>query len=145
HYLETLKCPVDVVIPNAVPNFLQWMPGVESAIIADFETARAKEVFGQSDLIVCLVFNAIHRPGVQVAEWIRDSNGGKVMIDHQREPESWPDEIYSDIHKGSTAEMVYDFIAAYSDPETLTPEMARCLYAGIVTDSGSFRYPNTTA
>lgn len=142
HYLTRLGHDVRVVIPNMPPDFLRWLPGNEEVISADAHTDEAKAVFEGAEVIFCLDYNALHRSGPILSDFISASKARKVMIDHHREPEEWPNDTYSDTGKGSTAEMVYDLIQWWNGE--LNEDIANCLYVGIVTDSGSFRFPSTT-
>jgi phosphoesterase RecJ-like protein len=70
----------------------------------------------------------------------------KVLIDHHQQPQ---EEAFnygvSNTGKSSTCEMVYDFIAGSGYADKLDIDMATCLYTGIMTDTGSFRFPATSA
>ena len=70
----------------------------------------------------------------------------RILIDHHREPQ---EEVFtygiSDTGKSSTCEMIYDFIMAAGGEDKITIEIAECIYAGTMTDTGSFRFPSTTA
>ncbi|MEO6452663.1 MAG: DHHA1 domain-containing protein, partial [Ginsengibacter sp.] len=51
----------------------------------------------------------------------------------------------SDVNKSSTSEMVYDFIVESGYATKINENVAECLYAGVMTDTGSFRFASTTA
>ncbi|MEI9956735.1 MAG: DHH family phosphoesterase [Ferruginibacter sp.] len=74
------------------------------------------------------------------------AKGQRILIDHHREPQT---HVFaygiSDTGKSSTCEMVYDFIMDSGNEDKITPNIAECLYAGTMTDTGSFRFPSTTA
>ena len=67
-----------------------------------------------------------------------------IMIDHHQEPANYADYTYSDTSMSSTCEMVYHFIERLRAKNKITPEIASCLYTGIMTDTGSFRFSSTT-
>ncbi|NVK26832.1 MAG: bifunctional oligoribonuclease/PAP phosphatase NrnA [Flavobacteriia bacterium] len=144
HFLKGRGHDVRVVAPNEPPPFLRWLPGYNDVIMADVQSDLAKSAFDDADVIFVLDYNAIHRGGDLIQSWIQASKARKVMIDHHREPDTWPDDIYSDTAKGSTAEMVFDLIQWWDGDGELTTDIANSLYVGIVTDSGSFRFPSTT-
>ncbi len=143
-FLKAQGHDVKVVVPNPPPEFLRWMPEYDQVVIADAEPELSAKIFESAELIFCLDYNAIHRGGELVQDWISNSNARKVMVDHHQEPEDWPDDIYSDTAKGSTAEMVYDLIQWWEGDDQLNSDIASCLYVGIVTDTGSFRFSSTT-
>lgn len=144
-FLEARGHEVEVIVPNIPADFLRWMPGYDSVVSAEYEMEKSADLFAKADVIFCLDYNAISRAGKDIAPMIEASKARKVLIDHHREPESWPDDMYSDISKGSTAEMIFDMITLWNGQLEITPEIASCLYVGIVTDSGSFRFPSTSA
>lgn len=144
-YLEGLGHEVSVVVPNQPPHFLRWLPTHDRVIAADESLDKAQAAMESAEIIFCLDYNALHRAGNLLAPMIEGAGARKVLVDHHREPEEWPNDRYSDTGKGSTAEMVYDLIEMNNGLSAMTAEMATCLYVGIVTDSGSFRFPSTTA
>jgi phosphoesterase RecJ-like protein len=78
-------------------------------------------------------------------EALANAKAKKVMIDHHQQPESWPDFIYSDTEMSSTSQMIYEFCDLYGWLGYLDKPAAECLYTGIVTDTGSFKFSSTTA
>lgn len=144
HWLAKHGHQVQVVVPNAPADFLTWMPGTEDVLVADYHPEIAESRFAHADVIFCLDYNAISRAGELISPMIEAAKGRKVLIDHHREPERWPDDMYSDISKGSTAEMIFDVIHMWGGEKEMDSDIATCLYVGIVTDSGSFRFPSTS-
>ena len=69
----------------------------------------------------------------------------KVLIDHHLYPKAYWDYGTSIPAKSSTCEMVYDFINQSGDNELIDTDIAECLYTGVMTDTGSFRFPVVTA
>lgn len=67
-----------------------------------------------------------------------------VKIDHHIDISPYGSVSWVEPEKASTCEMVVDFYAAFSDQLKLTPEAARYLYTGMVTDTGRFRYSEVT-
>ncbi len=143
-FLKGRAHDVRVVAPNEPPEFLRWLNGYDDVILADKESDLALSLFQGAEVIFSLDYNASHRAGPIIQPMLESAPGRKVMVDHHREPESWPDERYSDTGKGSTAEMVFDLIQWWNGDDEITADLATCLYVGIVTDSGSFRFPSTT-
>ncbi len=68
-----------------------------------------------------------------------------IMIDHHQRPDNYAKFMYSNTAYGSTCEMLYNFITQLGHHELIDKTIASCLYTGIVTDSGSFRFPSTTS
>jgi phosphoesterase RecJ-like protein len=134
-----------VISPTDYPDFLSWMPGNEEVIIYTESKELSATLIAEADLIFCLDFNSLSRindMGVLVGE----SNAYKVMIDHHLEPEDFDDYRHWDINACAAAQLVYTFIAEkLNKPELINKDVATCLYTGIMTDSASFRLPNTTS
>ena len=131
-----------VVSPNEYPDFLNWLPGQEGILKYTTETDKAVELIKAADLIFTLDFNSLGR--VEMLEpHINASSAKKIMIDHHQEPSDYADIMYSDSNIGSTCEMVYNLIS-HLDAAQIDQKIATCLYTGIMTDTGSFRFPSTT-
>ena len=131
-----------VVSPNEYPDFLNWLPGQEGILKHTTETDKAVELIKAADLIFTLDFNSLGR--VEMLEpHINTSSAKKIMIDHHQEPSDYADIMYSDSNIGSTCEMVYNLIS-HLDAAQIDQKIATCLYTGIMTDTGSFRFPSTT-
>tara|TARA_B100000963_G_scaffold351616_1_gene363449 strand:+ start:15855 stop:16865 length:1011 start_codon:yes stop_codon:yes gene_type:complete len=143
HFLDAKKHEVNIVSPNDYPNFLKWLPG-ESDIIKFSKTPSiARDKINSAELIFGLDFNSLSR--IQdLSEIVKKTKVDKIMIDHHESPEFFANLNYSDPSMSSTCEMVYNIINA-SESKLLDKKIACCLYTGIMTDTGSFRYPSTTS
>ena len=95
-------------------------------------------------MIFCLDFSNLNRIN-ELGDMVRESNATRVLIDHHLEPEKFADFEQWDGTAASTAELVYQLIVELGDRSLmLTADMADCLYAGIMTDTGGFRHSNTS-
>jgi phosphoesterase RecJ-like protein len=145
HYLKQIGHDPTVVSPSAVPDFLMWMPGMETVLNFEAEAKAALAALENSDLIFCLDFNRLDR--VKALETpLRESTQPKILIDHHLLPEL-PVFNYgsSQPGKSSTCEMVYDFILLNNGRDYLSQAVMQCLYTGLMTDTGSFRFPVASA
>jgi phosphoesterase RecJ-like protein len=79
-----------------------------------------------------------------LGEVIEKLDTPKVLIDHHPNPSNFADYILHKVEASSTAELIYDFIAAMKGTKLIDKDIANCLYTGIMTDTGSFRFPSTT-
>ncbi|SDW33434.1 phosphoesterase RecJ domain-containing protein [Aequorivita viscosa] len=141
--LNSLGHKATVLMPNDFPDFLKWMPGVDDIIIYEKETQKSLDILEQTDLIFTLDFNSLDRVG-DLQKPLENSKAQFVMIDHHQQPAAYAVATYSDVSMSSTAEMVFHFIEAIGKSEMLSKEIATNLYTGIMTDTGSFRFPSTT-
>ncbi|MDR2205655.1 MAG: bifunctional oligoribonuclease/PAP phosphatase NrnA [Flavobacteriaceae bacterium] len=144
HFLAAKGLEAEVVVPNDFPKFLKWMPDARKITIADYKRAKARETIGNADVIFILDFNASHRSGNLVAPWIDKSKGKKILIDHHQQPDKF-DFVYSDISIPATCQMVYHFIEKLGEEHLINFDAAECLYTGIMTDTGGFRFRSTSA
>ncbi len=145
NYLIQKGHQVRVITPTDYPFFLQWLPNNPEVIIYTGQAQKAQELVAAADLIFCLDFNALSRIN-ELGEYVRQAKAQKVMIDHHLEPEGFDDFRHWSINACATAQLVYDFIVNLMDEkELINKDVATCLYTGIMTDSGSFRFPNTTS
>lgn len=139
HYFTKKGKNVSVVMPNQYPDFLKWLPGNDDIIICSKNKTVAAEVFEDAGLIFLLDFNSPGRAG-KTEKLITGSNAFKIMIDHHPKPAAFADVLISDTLASSTAELIFRFIESADDPELIDDKSATCLYAGIMSDTGSFNY-----
>ena len=144
HFLKTYHQQVQVIVPNDYPSFLKWMPGHEHILKHDTQTPICDSKIDKADVIFTLDFNDFHRTG-QMEKPLENSKALKIMIDHHQEPDSYAKYMYSDVHMSSTSEMIYHFMDQLDALDHITAEIATCLYTGIMTDTGSFRFSSTTS
>lgn len=135
---------VKVISPTDYPFFLHFLPHNSEVIIHTEKTEESKQLVADADLIFCLDFNALSRIN-ELGEEVRKSRALKIMIDHHLEPEGFDDYRLWDTKACATAQLIYNFIVnQLNDKELVNKDIATCLYTGIMTDSGSFRFPNVT-
>jgi phosphoesterase RecJ-like protein len=145
HLLINFNHSVQVISPTNWAAFLNWMPGCDKVL--DFETNTTKSVafINDADWIFCLDFNALNR-AKKMAPYLEAAKAKKILIDHHREPQTdafvWG---VSDIQKSSTCEMIYDFICNSGHQDLINDPIMKCLYAGVMGDTGSFRFSSATA
>lgn len=145
HFLNQFNHSVTVISPTNWAEWLKWMPGAQTVIDYELSTEKASKVLDNAEWIFCLDFNTLIRTR-QMAPKLKRSSATKILIDHHQEP-SIDDFAYgvSDPEKSSTSEMVYDFIVATGHADKINIAVAECLYAGVMTDTGSFRFSSATA
>ena len=144
HYLDKKGHRTTVVIPNGYPDFLQWLPGSENTYRFDRQNSQSQKAINTSEIIFLLDFNALHRVGHDMQGTLEKYPNDFAMIDHHQQP----DEVkymYSDVEICATCQMVYQFIEMNNDLDLIDEEIATCLYTGIMTDTGSFRFRSTTS
>jgi phosphoesterase RecJ-like protein len=139
HFLVDWGHQVDVVVPNSYPGFLQWMPGNERVLVASEQHQEVVQRIHQAELILFLDFNVMDRVQ-QLEETFRQVSVPKILIDHHPNPEPFADIVVSSTQVSSTSELLYELLVGLKGEEAIDRNMAECLYAGIMTDTGSFSY-----
>ncbi len=136
---------VRVITPSDYPVFLHWLPNNSQVLVFPDSVAQSQSIVAQADLVFCLDFNTLSRIH-ELGDSIRQSSAKKIMIDHHLEPEGFDDFRYWDTKACATAQLVYEFISKeLNDVKAINADVATCLYTGIMTDSGSFRFPSATS
>jgi phosphoesterase RecJ-like protein len=143
HFLLKNKHHPVVVSPNEFPDFLAWMPGSETVKIFEKDKQNCTKILEDAEIIFTLDFNALHRTG-EMEHVLAKLKAPFVMIDHHQKPDDYAVVTYSDTSFGSTCEMLYNFILFIGKKQDIDKTIGTCIYTGILTDSGSFRFPKTT-
>ena len=136
---------VTVISPTNWAGFLSWMPGAKKVLDFEMQKEKALKALKGAEWLFCLDFNVLNRTR-NMEPVIKDLKCIKILIDHHEQPQT---EVFdygeSNTEKSSTAEMVYDFIITSGHAKMINKEIAECLYAGVMTDTGSFRFNSTSA
>lgn len=144
NYLQKKGHQVKVISPSDFPDFLEWMQGSKEVLIYnDKIKSKIQSLLESVDIIFCLDFSSLNRIN-EMGEMLGNVKGKKILIDHHLEPEKFPDLQVWDDKASATAELVFELIKFFGDKSLITTDIGECLYAGIMTDTGSFRYPSTS-
>jgi bifunctional oligoribonuclease and PAP phosphatase NrnA len=145
HYLRKKGHEVAVISPTNWADFVNWMPGTAQVINYEQHQHKANQLLSQADILFCLDFNIFHRTK-SMTSILSSLNCTKVLIDHHQEPDAASFHYgESNTGKSSTCEMIYDFIVGAGDADLIDQDIASCIYAGVVGDTGSFRFSSTHA
>ena len=142
HYLRSLGKEATVVLPNAFPAFLSWLPLADEVLLCDTDKECCEKVIAAADALFCLDYNVLSRTG-DVAHSLEVSTVPKVLIDHHPHPSEEFDVLVSHPEACSTCELVFRVITALGETVALNFEMAQCIYTGMMTDTGAFAYAST--
>ncbi len=140
--LGKMGLDAQVVIPDGLPDFLRWLPGIELSTTFAYKRDKAIEIIDGADLIFCLDFNDPKRVN-GVEEFLQKSSAKKILIDHHQEPLKFTDIAISETWRGSVGEMIYLFINEVLEGEVMDKDIASCLYVAIITDTGNFNYASS--
>ena len=145
HFLNQLGHSVNIISPSNWAGWLNWMPGSNEVLDSDLYKEKADKIFESAEWLFCLDFNAFHRARNSAAK-LEKLTCIKILIDHHQQPDEKSfDYGISNTAKSSTCEMVYDFIVESGHADKMNKEVVDCIYAGVVADTGSFRFSSTTA
>jgi len=133
---------VNVIVPNNFPYFLDFLPSSSDLVIFEKENEKGVKLIDEADTFFFLDFNSYSRLD-KMADYISNSDGYVILIDHHQDAQIEPNQSFCDTDICSTAELVYEFINKMQ--WKISKESAMALYTGIVTDSGSFKYPTVTS
>lgn len=145
-FLQKKGHQVQVVTPSDYPDFLTWMPGNKSvhAVVKDGGASlrTASDHIAKADVVFCLDFSCLNRIN-DLETVVASAQAVKVMIDHHLEPEHFAAFEQWDSKAASTAGLVYELIEQLGETHLIDYNIASCLYAGLMTDTGGFRHNNT--
>ncbi|MEO8819814.1 MAG: bifunctional oligoribonuclease/PAP phosphatase NrnA [Ginsengibacter sp.] len=145
NFLIQFDHKITVISPTNWAGFLSWMPGAKKVLDFEMQNEKAMNALEKTDWLFCLDFNVLNRTK-NMESVIENLDCTKILIDHHQQPQT---EVFnyglSDTNKSSTAEMVFDFIINSGYDDKINTQVSECLYAGVMTDTGSFRFNSTSA
>jgi phosphoesterase RecJ-like protein len=145
NYLKKKSHDVTVITPSDYPSFLSWMKGNDEVI--NFEEPGKAEIVAEkikeADIVFCLDFSCLNRL-CEMGEMVKQSKAYKVNIDHHQDPKDFADFRVWSAEAAATCELLYELIVKAGDKNLIDKDIAECLYAGIMTDTGGFKHPNTS-
>lgn len=139
NYLNTLGKEALVIVPDAYPDFLAWMPGSQEILRFDKHREKAELMIAMADVIFAMDYNALSRVD-DMGALIAKSKAKKVLVDHHLSPENFCDLSFSYPQLSSTCEVVFRLIVAMGGYDQLGKAACECIYAGMMTDTGCFSY-----
>lgn len=146
HFLKSFgKSNVEVIIQDKYADNMLWLKDVDKITIVDENPEKAIDLINHSDLLFIVDYNAFHRAGPIGEELSKVKKENIVLIDHHPQPDDIAKYLISDTSKCSASQMVYEFIRDLNELDKLTVEAGEAIYTGIMTDTGSFRFPQTTS
>ncbi|MFY0643986.1 MAG: bifunctional oligoribonuclease/PAP phosphatase NrnA [Bacteroidia bacterium] len=133
-----------VITPTDYADFLWWMPSNDQVLVYEGNELKADQIIADADIVYCLDFNALSRIN-HMGHVVKESKARCILIDHHRDPEEFASEQLTDVEASSTCELIYDYLTEFLDHSFITNDVAQCIYTGIITDTGSFRYDSTSS
>ncbi len=137
--LKKMGLNAQMILPNEVPSFLNWLPEADKIVKYSKKKVEAKRLLAEADIIFSLDYNGSARLE-KLSDDFDKAKGTKILIDHHPNPDNVFAHYISDTNVSSTAELVFEFALALKGHELISPDAAICIYTGIMTDTGSFNY-----
>lgn len=142
NFIEKLGKTATVCHPDAAPSFLYWLDTSAFLLMTDVPE-KITTAFQEADLVFCLDYNATNRIGPEMQALLENVTCKTVMIDHHLNPEEFPTLTVSETTASSTSELIVELIEQSGNGSLLDQKIGTPLYLGILTDTGSFRFPST--
>ena len=134
-----LKKNVSVVVPDAFPDFLRWLPHVEKVVRYDKHPEKVNELFDSANLVFCLDYNTASRVE-EMKDALEACKAPKIMIDHHLNPSMETLLCISNPAISSTSEIVFRLIWQMNYFDAIEKHCAVAIYCGMMTDTGGFTY-----
>ena len=139
HYLKEKGKNVVTIFPNNPPEHLKFIHDGVNPIVVEKEFQKAKQRLQESDLLMILDMNALHRSNENLQNIINELSLTKILIDHHEKPETF-DLNFSYPDASATCEVVYSLLNTLENKEVFSKAISLPLYCGIMTDTGSLSY-----
>lgn len=138
-----LKCKysvnVSIVMPDAYPDFLQWIPDSHTIIRYDKHPEKVTELLDCADSVFCLDLNQLSRLD-EMQTVVANCKARKIMIDHHLCPDMDTILTISHTEMSSTSELVFRIVWQLGDFDLLERRWAEQIYCGMMTDTGGFTF-----
>ncbi|WP_185877499.1 DHH family phosphoesterase [Blattabacterium cuenoti] len=146
-YLKKYKHFVDIISPTEYSKSFSWLPGIKNILVLSEKTRNLiRKKIIESDYIFCIDFNNLSRIGDELKEYLLlCSNSKNILLDHHPNPIHFFDIIFHDLKASATSVIVYRFISSMGDFNKIDKEMATCIYVGLMTDTGYFRFSSVNS
>jgi phosphoesterase RecJ-like protein len=143
-YLSREHNKISICHPDEAANYISWFDNFNQVLTHSENENEVVTLMEEADLIFCLDYNSPGRIG-KMDELLKTATAIKVMIDHHKDPaQNFVDLMFSDSSCCSTSQLILELMEARNDLSILDKQIGTPLYAGIVTDTGSFRFSSVT-
>lgn len=141
-FIQKLQKNVSVCHPDKAPSFLNWLEDLDDILVFEEQPEAVKQKVQDADLLICLDYNDFSRVGDGMQQVMESYTGTIILIDHHLHPAPITELMLSNTDVCSTCQLVYEMIRQSDKVDLLDAHIATPLYLGIVTDTGSFRFPS---
>ncbi len=138
-HLKNLGKTVRIFNSDAMPEAFKFLDARKW--VRRYSQAKHLTLINQADVIFVVDASGTWERTGRVGEACQSSSALKICVDHHPDPTDFVDLAVVNTDAAATAELIFDLVQAMGGQ--LTGSMAQALYAGIITDTGNFRYPKT--
>lgn len=142
HFIQKLGKQAVICHPDPAPEFLLWLEGTQGILTMTNHKTQIEECFAKADLLFCLDYNGTDRVGEDMQKLLEAAACKKIMIDHHLNPQDFATITVSETEASSTAELIVELIEKSGHGMLLDEKIGTPLYLGILTDTGTFRFPS---
>lgn len=142
HLLKSQGIQATIVHQHPVPKNLEFLSIPEKAYLTPSDP-EIQNVVSMADAWCVLDLNAPQRLGPDIRPFYDSFAGHTFVFDHHVEPSITAHSLTVIIEASSTCEIIARL--ALTSNLSISKDAAQCLYTGIMTDTGGFRHPRTTA
>lgn len=140
---KDIEC--DFIVPDDFPDFLHWLPGSQEILVYEKNPVLCNEIIHHAGVFFFLDFNQYSRLRHMQVPVEENNEAVRILIDHHQQPQIQAHYTFVDTEASSTCELIFQLIKANHGVENINKEIATCLYCGLLTDTGSFRFASATA
>ena len=141
HYIERKGKQATVIVPNAFPDFLAWMPGADSILVHTNQKHKEQiqAAVDGCDLIIICDLNQPNRMG-GLEDTIMQSKAPRILIDHHLDPGDFCTVTISEPEMCATGEVICHLLSQAGELDDISTLEATCLYAAMMCDTGAFSF-----
>jgi phosphoesterase RecJ-like protein len=144
-FVKKFNSNVVICHPDQAPDFFQWLSDINEIKLFQNQKEVVTNFIQNADLIFCLDYNSFDRLGSEFSSLIEESSASKILIDHHQNPTIDALISISNTTIGSTSELIFELIFHSNNLSVIDATIAQYLYLGIMTDTGSFRFPSVSS
>ena len=140
-FLKSIDKSPFILLPDPpASNLMSFLDDVAYTYFIDFDLNLS-----DFELVFCLDYNHMYRVGEEMSKIFAEIECKKIMIDHHPEPSQFCDLTISRPEVCSTAQLFFEVLEEVGMESRLNLKASQAIYLGIMTDTGSFRFPSVTA
>jgi phosphoesterase RecJ-like protein len=144
-FIQKFNNKVVVCHPDQASASFHWLKDINSINLFKDNREAVIRFVQESDLLFCLDYNSYDRLGDEFGAFVQNSASKKILIDHHQNPTISAVVSISETAIASTSELIFELIEQSGQSDLLDQEIARYIYLGIMTDTGSFRFPSVSS